>query len=156
MLMVAPARVRLLPLFHYCVDALVWAFAVVTAVWMRFDFDLSQASSFAVGRAVLLVVAAQGVFGLWLGIYRRRWRYGSFDEVVALAGSVALAGLALSATTWAAEGRLLPRSVPLLAMGVTLSGTVAARSAWRLWKERSRRPSSGEPLVVVGAGEAAV
>jgi FlaA1/EpsC-like NDP-sugar epimerase len=148
-------RVRWLPATHLAVDSLAWVLALAAAEWLRFDFDLGALNWGGLAVGALWAVVLQGVFGRMLGVYGRRWRYGSFDEVLALAATVVLTGLVLTVVVWTGDSSLMPKSVPLLAMGFTVSGTVAARSFWRLAKEKSRRPDGGAPLAVVGAGDGA-
>ena len=94
------------------------------------------------------------------GLYRRRWRYGSFDEVRVVALTALSVGVVMTALWWEngdSVNRAVPRSVPILATGICLLGQIAARSMWRLYVEHRARPEGGEleRLVVVGAGEAA-
>jgi FlaA1/EpsC-like NDP-sugar epimerase len=48
----------------------------------------------------------------------------------------------------------LPRSVPPLATACTATGAVALRSTWRLLRQKRRRPSGGDRVLVLGAGDA--
>jgi FlaA1/EpsC-like NDP-sugar epimerase len=148
-------RTRWLPAIHLAVDSVVWVLALVVAEFLRFDFDLSAMNWTGLAIGGLWTIVLQGMFGRMLGVYGRRWRYGSFDEVLALAVTVLLTGAVLAMVVWLGDLSLMPKSVPLLATGLTVSGTVAARSFWRLAKERRSRPEAGEPIVVVGAGDGA-
>jgi FlaA1/EpsC-like NDP-sugar epimerase len=148
-------RVRWLPAAHLAVDSLAWVVSLAAAEWLRYDFDFGALNWGGLAVGALWAVVLQGVFGRMLGVYGRRWRYGSFDEVLALAVTVVLTGLMLTVVVWTGDSSLMPKSVPLLAMGFTVSGTVAARSFWRLAKEKAKRPDGGAPLVVVGAGDGA-
>ena len=69
--------------------------------------------------------------------------------------TAASVGLVLTVGLWQWKG--IPRSVPVLATGLSLLGQIAARSIWRLRNERARRPNGDhlQRLVVVGAGEGA-
>lgn len=146
---------RRLPLVHYVVDCLVWIVALPLTTFSRYDFTLGELTLHATVRSAAIAVVAQGVFGLATGLYSRRWKYGSFDEVTALAASVLLTGLVMSFVnfTWFVPGA--PRSVPALTATVALAGTVAVRSIWRLYRQQqTRRVLDGAaPLVIVGAGE---
>ena len=150
-----PVNLRglLLPFGHYLVDSLMWAIAIVFTLWMRYDFDTSPIMTWGVVLIVTAAVAMQGVFGITSGLYSRRWRYGSFDEVKALATAIFLTGATLmfSVLSWRPVG--IHRSVAPIAMAITLNGAVAVRSAWRLLKEKRTRPTTGSPIVVIGAGE---
>jgi hypothetical protein len=87
---------RRLPLVHYVVDCLVWLVALPLTAFSRYDFTIGEMRADAMVRAWLIAVVGQGVFGLASGLYTRRWRYGSFDEVAALATTVLLTGFAMS------------------------------------------------------------
>ena len=146
---------RRLPLVHYVVDCAVWIVALPLTAFSRYDFTIGELRLDATARAWLVAVIAQGVFGLATGLYTRRWRYGSFDEVAALATTVLMTGFVMSIinVVWFMRGA--PRSVPALTAAVAIAGTVAVRSAWRLrQQQQTRRELQGAaPLVVIGAGE---
>ena len=150
----ASARARFLPLIHLAADAAVWTLALVLATWLRYEFTLEFVS-----RRDLLVLAgvvavAHTAFGWSIGVYRRRWRYGSFDEAIAVAAAFSASGLVGAAYVFTAGGAI-PRSVPVI--GTALAGllAVAGRSVWRLWNSRLDRPTEATPVVIVGAGEVA-
>ncbi len=148
---------RRLPLVHYVVDCLVWFVALPLTTFSRYDFTFGELAWDATLRAWLIAAVGQGVFGILSGLYTRRWRYGSFDEVAALAGTVLATGVIMSFVNvaWFLPGA--PRSVPALTAAVTIAGTVAVRSIWRLYQQRrTRRELLGAaPLVIIGAGEGA-
>ena len=146
---------RYLPVIHLSVDAFIWAISVPVTTLLRFDFDLDKLVRKGIPLAMGLAVLCQIGFGVASGLYRRRFRYGTFDELRVLATTVVATGLVLTITYWLADSIRLPRSVPPLATAITLAGTVALRSMWRLWKERKSRPGLAEPLLVLGAGSAA-
>ena len=146
---------RYLPVIHLSVDALIWAVSVPVTTLLRFDFDLDKLVRKGIPLAMVVAVVCQVGFGIISGLYRRRFRYGTFDELRVLALTVVATGLVLTVTYWLANSIRLPRSVPPLATTITLAGTVALRSMWRLWKERKSRPNLAEPILVLGAGNAA-
>ena len=94
--------------------------------------------------------------GLATGLYLGRWRLGSFDEVAALARTVA----GVSSILFLVELRLSHRFVPLSAViggGViafVLMG--AARYFIRSYDDERRRPTGPDVhrLLVFGAGDA--
>jgi FlaA1/EpsC-like NDP-sugar epimerase len=149
-----------LPIVHFVLDSALWALAIPIGVFLRYDFNVERVWRRDVVLAVALAVVMQGAFGLLSGLYRRRWRYGSFDEARAVAITAVAVGVVLTAVWWQTStepSRPIPRSVPLLATGVSLLGQLAMRSTWRLYVESRRRPSGEhlDRLVVVGAGEGA-
>ncbi len=151
---------RRLPLVHFAVDSVLWLVAIPAGVLLRYDFDLARMWKREIALAMLAAVALQGVFGLLYGLYRRRWRYGSFDEVRIVALTALSVGLVMTILWWGASDstdRAIPRSVPLLATAISLLGQIAVRSMWRLYVEHRDRPEGDhlQRLVVVGAGDAA-
>lgn len=146
---------RRLPVVHFAVDCLVWLVALPLTTFSRYDFSLAELEVDATVRSWLVAIAGQGVFGLATGLYTRRWRYGSFDEVAALAATVLLTGVAMSVVHfgWFMDGA--PRSVPALTAAVAIAGTVAVRSIWRLYRQKQTRMElrDAEPLLIIGAGE---
>lgn len=150
----APNR-RAVPVAHVATDTVLWAVMLPLALFLRYDLDPASFSWSVALEHVTVVLAAQIGVGVGLGLYRRRWRYGTFDEVVALTATVLLAGVVLVAWEAVADGGDLPRSVPFVATALTLLFAVGVRSVWRLYRARCMRPIGGEPVVVVGAGEGA-
>lgn len=144
---------RRLPVVHFLIDAVLWAFAIPLGVWVRYDFQASFVGPGLVS-AITLAVCLQGAIGFVFGQYRRKWRYGSFDEVRVISATAGLAGVILSIALW--WNLSIPRSVPMLAALITLLGQVTARSVWRAYVESRRRPhaSGAQKMIVVGAGDA--
>lgn len=146
---------RRLPVVHYVVDCFVWLIALPLTTFSRYDFSVQELELDATTRSWLVAVVGQGAFGLLTGLYTRRWRYGSFDEVAALAATVLLTGAAMSVVHfgWFMDGA--PRSVPALSTAVAIAGTVAVRSIWRLYqqKQSKRELVNAAPLIIIGAGE---
>lgn len=88
------------------------------------------------------------------GLYLGRWSLGSFEEVAALIRTVLCTTLVLVLVN--VPSRVVPLSVTLAAPALALVAMAGARYAWRLDRERRRRPAEGATaLVVYGAGEAA-
>jgi FlaA1/EpsC-like NDP-sugar epimerase len=146
---------RHLPWVHFVVDSLVWALAIPLTTLLRYDFDAAPVWWQGVFFSIVVAVTGQGTFGYFSGLYRRQWRYGSFDEVLVLALTNTLAGMLLTLTVLFQDTRALPYSVSPLATAFTITGSVAARSLWRLFRARRTRPSEANPIVVVGAGNGA-
>jgi len=146
---------RRLPLVHFVVDGVVWSVAFPLSVWLQYDYDLSL-MGWSVFFAIFGAIGFQGGFGLFYGQYRGRWRYGSFDEIRSLAFTAATTGLALAALLWLEQS--IPRSVPIMATGLSLLGHVTVRSVWRLYREREAAVGrkNARKLVIVGAGDGAV
>jgi len=134
-------------------DLAAWALAIALALALRFDLNPGQADWRRMFAFLPLVGVAQVVAGLASGLYTRRWRFGSFDEVAGVVRSTIIATALLSLANLAVE--LVPRSVPLAGGLIALVLMSGVRYAWRLALERSRRPGGEgcKRLVVLGAGE---
>ena len=141
------------------VDVTCWAVALVAGCLVRFDFSLAKthASVHPRGLAAFFAVAAvaQVGTGLLAGLYLGRWRYGSFDEVLA----VALAGTGATAATVALDvglgsPHLVPIGAAVVAGGAATMLMGGARYAVRLQREASKmRATSGRRTLIFGAGE---
>ncbi len=141
-------------MIHFAVDALVWLIAIPLTTFLRYDFSFAPVVASGLSLSCGIAVVSQAAAGAASGLYRRRWRYGSFDELLALAATVTSAGAVLTFVSLVAGIESMPRSVPPLATGFSVTGAMAVRSLWRLYKEKQQRPSDAEPMVVLGAGEA--
>jgi FlaA1/EpsC-like NDP-sugar epimerase len=139
------------------IDVLAWAGALAAALVLRYQLDVAMLHTHGLAKAIVLAAGLQVGFGILLRLYRGRYRYGSFEEVLGLFGTVCLAtGALFLADLHAFEARPVPLSV-VLAGGVgALVGSAGSRYAWRLVLERVRRPRQAHTrLLVYGAGDGA-
>jgi FlaA1/EpsC-like NDP-sugar epimerase len=140
------------------IDVLAWAVAATAALYLRFELDPQRANLVALAKFIPLTAIVQIAIGLAIGLYRRRYQYGSFEEVKALVGTVALATVVLCAIDvwYLGVPRNLPLSAVLFGGVVGLVIMAGARYVVRLWSESRRRPRGDnlERVLVVGAGEA--
>jgi dTDP-glucose 4,6-dehydratase len=141
--------------FRLLLDLCSWSIAAWVAVFLRFDFEIPQNFRQNLLQFIPFIGAVQLAIGLVGGLYRRRWRYGSIDEVAALV-------ITSSATTVVVavfnnsifEPRLLPMSAIWFAGVVGLVLMAGIRYAWRLLLERRNRPGiNAERTIVFGAGD---
>jgi FlaA1/EpsC-like NDP-sugar epimerase len=144
-------------LLQLALDGLAWGAGLTCAVAVRHDLRVGAEELTGLGVAVPAAFVAQLLGGLHAGLYRGRWRFGSFEEVAALARVAVLA----TAITWLASRwpvPLLPRSVVPAGGLAALVGMAAVRYIWRLLLERKRRPNGDgcRRLLVFGAGEGGV
>ena len=148
---------RHLPTLQYVLDAGAWVIAIPFMTYARYDFHSAPVNETGVAWVVLLAAALQAAAGLALGLYRRRYHYGSFDEVLAVALSFAAVAVALFLVVVPFEGTMVPRSVPIMAVCLGLVLAWVFRYIARVVEERHLRPSEdrSEPIVVFGAGRAA-
>jgi FlaA1/EpsC-like NDP-sugar epimerase len=144
-------------------DVVAWsaaaAFALVLRSYLQDEQNISTVVQSILYRVLPIVAVVQAITGYIVGIYRRRWRYGSFDEVK---------GLILSAfitTTVLLVIRFTDRSIDAFPRSAIVAGgilglffTAASRYTWRLVREQLRRPSeqTAKKILVYGAGEGGI
>jgi FlaA1/EpsC-like NDP-sugar epimerase len=97
--------------------------------------------------------------GYVVGIYRRRWRYGSFDEVGGLVVATFITTSILFVLRFFDQSlNPFPRSVIFISGFAGLCFVAASRYAWRLIREQLRRPTAqtAAKILVYGAGEGGI
>ncbi len=148
---------RYLGIVQLLIDVAAWGVAAWVALYLRFDFHPSPLDREQLLKFLPMVVAIQAGVGVSVGLYRRRWRYGSFDEVAMLGVTAGLAtAILVLIDSEFLDPRLVPVSVVLVGGALGLLLMAAGRYAMRLQLEHGRRPddSSAERLLVFGAGVA--
>jgi FlaA1/EpsC-like NDP-sugar epimerase len=91
-------------------DACAWAAALGLATFLRYDFNLELVNVAGVATMIPLAMEAQFVSGYAFGLYRGRWRFGSFDEVASLAKAALLTTVLIVSLDLALVSN---RSIPL-------------------------------------------
>ena len=150
-------------LIQFILDIVAWSAAATMALLMRSSLqDVPNIGSLAqdtLFRALPAVVIIQAITGYVVGIYRHRWRYGSFDEVKGLIVSATVT------TTILLLLRFMDRSADAFPRSAIVAGgilglffTAASRYTWRLAREQLRRPTelTAQKLLVYGAGEGGI
>jgi lipopolysaccharide/colanic/teichoic acid biosynthesis glycosyltransferase len=136
-------------------DAAAWAFALVIAYALRFELHLEEIDIPSLQRVAIAAIVAQILIGGVLQVYRGRYRVGSLDDAINVAGTTALAGLAVFVVNSVlGDPGLVPRSVPLVAVPIAVLFAVGVRLASRLHRERNARPDRGtaQRVIIFGAG----
>ncbi len=144
------------------IDAAAWGLALPAAMVLRYEFrGPDRWGPFTIGHlalAIALAVGAQIVLGAAGGLYRGRWRYGSFDEVAHLVGTAFLTTIWLSLVNRVVPNQMVPQSVAVVGGALALLIMAATRYVFRLQLERSLRPDTehAEKVLVFGAGEGGI
>ena len=141
---------------QFGLDAAAWLSAIYAATWLRFEFDLDLWDHGNLWVAFAIVIAAQFAIGSYAGLYHRRWRFGSFEEVSVVAGvSVLVTSLLSVLNVTVFDPRLLPVSVAVGAGAGAMLGMATVRYAWRMAIGRKLRPDAekAKRVLVFGAGE---
>ncbi len=156
MLRKSNVRTLLAILHDFAAAALAWMLAYL----LRFNFELPASFNYEMQHTLLWVVQLQ-VSIFWLfGLYRGIWRYASLADLRRIVMSVLLAALAIPFVLWMLRSDLVvPRSVLVLNPLLLMLFMGGSRILYRTWKETrfNRRMKLGsEPVLVLGAGDAAV
>jgi FlaA1/EpsC-like NDP-sugar epimerase len=110
-------------------------------------------------RVIPLVFLIQAIVGYIVGIYRRRWRYGSFDEIAGLfITSVVSIAILLFLRFFDHSLNPYPRSVIVIGGLAGVFLMAANRYVWRLIRQQLRRPTeeTATKILVYGAGEGGI
>ncbi len=139
-------------------DVVAAALAWTMLYWLRFNLDMKEPFLADMWWTLAWILPLQAAIFLALGLYRGLWRFASMvdlQRIVLAAGlgavlvPVVLVMLQLQA--------VVPRSVLILYPVVLIFLMAGSRFAYRVWKEHrlySPLEALGEPVLIIGAGEA--
>src|SRR3989338_4171105 len=141
-------------------DAMAVALAWVGAYLLRLNFELSPNFWAESSRALLWIVPLQMAVFWRFGLYRGIWRYASLNDLRRIVLAVLLAGLLIPFVLWMLHVNLfVPRAVLVLNPLLLILMMGGGRLLYRMCKETGfygRLKMSAEPVLVLGAGDAAV
>lgn len=137
-------------------DGLIWPLAVIAAVLLRFELEVELVRwpiTIAVG---VIAGITHVLIGLLLGLYRGKFRYGTFEELRALIATTVIVAVAMTGfVTVLTPAYGVPRSATVIAAPISLILMFGVRYLTRASNERSMKPSDdAEPALIVGAGHA--
>lgn len=139
-------------------DLVAAALAWMLAFSLRFNFEIPAEFALSARHSLLWVLPLFGVLFFAFGLYRGLWRFASLSDLQHLVSAVLAGALLTTAAAVFLGLGPIPRSVlvlhPLL-LALVMGGS---RFAYRSWKEhRLYGPAKmrGQPVLVLGAGEAA-
>ena len=154
---------RVSSVIQFVIDIVTLAVTSIIVSYARFVYqghhDPVGAAQASVLRIIPIVVLIQAVVGFIVGLYRRRWRYGSFDEVAGLIiTSVISTSILMTIRFFDQSINPFPRSVILVGGCAGLFLIAANRYIWRLIREQLRRPTerTAVKILVYGAGEGGI
>ncbi|MDO9050216.1 MAG: nucleoside-diphosphate sugar epimerase/dehydratase [Methylotenera sp.] len=141
-------------------DVVVAAIAWVAAHLLRFNFSIPDSYFQEMLQSMLWVVALQvGVF-ITLGLYRGMWRFASVPDLKRIFLAVGSAAVLVAAVFFMVKtATVVPRSVLILDPLLLILMMGGSRFAYRAWKENQLYGVSlrqGNPVIILGAGDAAV
>ena len=147
----------LLAMLH---DLLAAAFAWSFAYLLRFNFEPPPNFMDEMLRTLVWVALLQGVVFWRFGLYRGLWRYASVADLRRIFLAVLTAAALIPLVLWMFRvSAVVPRSVLVINPVLLLLIMGGSRFIYRLWKEHGLYRNlklNGEPVLVLGAGDAAV
>ena len=147
-------RASLAFIHDVCMAAIAWAGVYL----LRFNLELRE--PFLGDMLVTLgwILPLQGGIFLSLGLYRGLWRFASLPDVQRLVLAAGLGAIVIPLVLVMLRMQtVVPRSVLFFYPIVLIFLMAGSRFAYRIWKEHrlySPLAALGEPVIVVGAGEA--
>ena len=136
-------------------DLLVALLAWCTAFWLRFNFDIPALYLDSMIESLSWVVALEAIVFLGLGLYRGIWRYASLLDLYRIVAAATLSTMAVSLVVVLTYTANIPRSVLLLNPLLLVVAMGGSRLAYRAWKEKRLFAPGINPVLILGAGDAA-
>jgi FlaA1/EpsC-like NDP-sugar epimerase len=139
-------------------DVLACAAAWLCAYWLRFTPELPDYYMEQAIRTLPWVITVHAVLFWGFGLYRGIWRYASLPDLRRILLSVGVAAAAVPTLMFMLQ-IAVPRSVLIVTPVLLMLIMGGSRIAYRAWKERmvaGLLAAEREPVLVLGAEEAAV
>jgi FlaA1/EpsC-like NDP-sugar epimerase len=134
--------------------ALTW----IALYWLRYNLDLHQPQVSDIWHTLAWVLPLQAIIFLAFGLYRGLWRFASVPDLQRIVLAATLGAVTIPTVLVLLRlTAVVPRSVLILYPLVLTVLMAGSRFAYRIWKEhRLYSPMSalGEPVLILGAGEA--
>ena len=146
---------RALALAH---DLLAVILCWLLAYWLRFNLEIPDTYFSAAVRTLLLVVSVHAPVFWVLGLYRGIWRYASLMDLRRIIVAVGFSSMVVAAAVFMLALADVPRSVLLLHPLLLVLAMGGSRFAYRAWRDRllyGRVMIEGDPVLVIGSGDAA-
>ncbi len=132
----------------------------VLAFWLRLNLEIPEEFLPPLAAAVTASVPLHALIFWSLGLYRGSWRYASLPDLKRIALACLIGALAVPALLAFFRADInVPRSTFILAPLLLAAIMSGSRIAYRAWKERSLYGNihlTGEPVLVIGAGDVTV
>ncbi len=145
-------------LLAFAHDVAAAAIAWTGLYWLRFNLDLHQPQLSDMTRTLAWVLPLQAGIFLAFGLYRGLWRFASVPDLQRIVLAVGLGAVAIPVVLVMLRlTAVVPRSILILYPLILIFLMAGSRFAYRIWKEHrlySPLAALGEPVLILGAGEA--
>jgi FlaA1/EpsC-like NDP-sugar epimerase len=128
------------------------------AYWLRFNFDVPESFLSGALKALALVLCVHAPIFWFFGLYRGIWRYASLMDLRRIILAVGFASMVVAAAVFMLAVADVPRSVLVLHPLVLVLVMGGSRFTYRAWRDRllyGRMVIEGDPVLVIGSGDAA-
>jgi len=128
------------------------------AYWLRFNFDVPDSFLSGAIKALILVLCIHAPIFWFCGLYRGIWRYASLMDLRRIILAVGFSSMAVAAAVFMLALADVPRSVLVLHPLVLVLVMGGSRFTYRAWRDRllyGRMVIEGDPVLVIGSGDAA-
>ena len=130
------------------------------AVLLLFGIASADVLSYEALQVLIVAVPVQAIVATIFGMYQGLWRYASLPDVQRIVASVLAGTIAVAATLWAGDwmGGLgfAHFFVQALLLIVLMAGSRISYRSWKEWTLYGRGDDQGAPVIILGAGDAAV
>ena len=137
-----------------CAAAVAWA----ALYWLRFNLDVKGAFFAEMAWSLAWILPLQATIFLSLGLYRGLWRFASIMDLQRIVLAAFLGAILVPLVLVMLQMQtVVPRSVLVFYPIVLIFLMAGSRFAYRIWKEHrlySPLEALGEPVLIIGAGEA--
>ncbi|MDP3140818.1 MAG: nucleoside-diphosphate sugar epimerase/dehydratase [Methylotenera sp.] len=156
--MQSPSWRRSAAFFH---DVLVAVLAWFVAYLLRFNFKIPVEFTVSIWQVALFVIPLQVLFFIQFGLYKGVWRFASLPDLKRILMAISTAAITVVALLFMFKpvGIVVPRAVLVLNPILLMLMMGGSRFVYRSWKEHKLygfNQMRGEPVLVLGAGEAAI
>src|SRR5512142_1818846 len=141
-------------LHDLCAAAVAW----VALYWLRINLDFRAPDFTDMLWTLAWIMPLQGAIFLAFGLYRGLWRFASLIDLQRIVLAAVLGAVLVPLVVVMLQLQaMIPRSVVILYPLVLIFLMAGNRFAYRIWKEHrlySPLAALGEPVLVIGAGDA--
>lgn len=141
-------------------DVAMASLAWFLAYLLRFNFSIPAEFFASLVQTLPLAVALQAFVFVYMGLYRGVWRFASVSDLKRIILSVSLSAVVIVSVFFMLKlDVIIPRSVLVLDPILLILMMGGSRFTYRAWKDHQLYGSTlkqGTPVVVLGAGEAAI
>ncbi|NOT14059.1 MAG: polysaccharide biosynthesis protein [Methylotenera sp.] len=141
-------------------DIVAAAVAWVLAYFLRFNFSIPVEHVSQMVQSLAWVIPLQGGVFLAFGLYRGIWRFASVSDLKRIVAAVFFVAALVAALLFMFKPTMvIPRSVLILDPILLILMMGGSRFAYRAWREHHLYGTTlkqGNPVIILGAGEAAI